>query len=252
MPLSSNSIIHFTSSFTKLNSILANNFNIRYCREVIHTEDNYLDIIVPMVSFCDIPFSQILSHINNYGNYGIGLKKSWAEKNGLNPVLYLDQNSSLSNHFIELLTTIKGGPEKISISKLSKEKKLAFDCFRYLKNYQSDLKRVGKKTIKNYRFSDEREWRYVLNPSLEYPIFANMKEIDEQKIKEHKENYSKKIENEKLTFTPDDINYVIIKKESERNSIINKIEKTKSKFSMEQVKRLTSRIISVEQLTTDF
>lgn len=251
MGLSSNSIIHFTKSLSSLNGILSENFKIKYCRETIHTQNDYYDLLIPMVSFCDIPFSQILNHKNNYGSYGIGLKKKWAEKNGLNPVLYIDQNSKLANNFLEQLKT-KITSENKKISDFTKEQKYIFDVFRYLKNYQGDLKRIGKKTIENYRFSDEREWRFVLDLESEYPMFGNMKKINPTEIPNFKELYNSNIITERLTFEPEDINYIIIKNETERDVVIRNLEKVKGKYPHEQVKRLTSRIISAQQIETDF
>ena len=63
---------------------------------------------------------------------------------------------------------------------------------------------------------------------------------------------NKKIETERLTFTPEDINYIIIKNELERDKIIDTLTKVNGKYPHEDVKRLTSRIISAEQLRTDF
>lgn len=254
MGLSSNTIIHFTKNLTNLNGILTNQFKVRYCRETIVCKSKTYDLLIPIVSFCDIPFSQITNHITSYGNYGIGLKKTWAEKNGINPVLYLEKNSSLAdNIFSHLFNKLKEG--KQNITEFSEQEKYSLNFMRYLKNYQGDLERVGKKTIINYRFSDEREWRYVVDPSSNHPIFGVLKKLhleSPEKIKSSKKFYSDKLKNERLEFTPDDINYIIIAKESERNAVINTLEKVSGKFPHEQVKRLTSRIISVEQLKTDF
>ncbi|WP_051891120.1 abortive infection system antitoxin AbiGi family protein [Chryseobacterium sp. JM1] len=253
MALSSNSLIHFTNKLANLKGILKDNFKLRYCREIIRSDTKRYDFLVPMVSFCDIPFSQIEKHIQSYGNYGIGLKKSWAEKNGLNPVLYTDINSNLSKNFFDhLLIKIKNGDDDKKISKLTLEEKYVFDIFRYIKNYQGKLERSGKKIIENYRFSDEREWRYVLNLESEALMFANLKKVIHEDVSIFKQLVNDEIENERLNFEPEDINYIIIKNESERNDIIRTLENIKGKYPMEQVKRLTSRIISTEQIKSDF
>jgi hypothetical protein len=100
MGLSSNTLIHFTKSIKALSGILTEHFKIKYCQEIVYSISDNSKLIVPMVSFCDIPFSQIINHIDSYGYYGIGLKKEWAEKNGLNPVLYIEKNSLLSDNII--------------------------------------------------------------------------------------------------------------------------------------------------------
>lgn len=252
MGLSSNSLIHFTNNLTSLVGILKDNFKIKYCYEKIEGQ-NGLYLLIPMVSFCDIPFSQIIEHSNKYGSYGIGLRKNWAEKNGLNPVLYIEKNSTLGMNFFDKLKEMnRGGVTKIS--ELSEDQKHIFDIFRYLKNYQGDLQRNGKKEIKDYRFSDEREWRYTLPLENEALMFGNVQKSKNNltKIKEIKEDLNSKISNVRLEFEPEDISYIIIKKEEERDKIIRTLETVKGKFPLEQVKRLTSRIISTEQIATDF
>lgn len=251
MGLSSNTIIHFTKNISNLKGVLTDGFKISYCRETINVKSKKYDLLIPMVSFCDIPFSQIISHIDSYGSYGIGLKKSWAEKKGLNPVLYLEKDSLLTENILENLykhLTVS----KTKITELDEDEKCRFDFIRYVKNYQGDLSRIGKKTIPNYRFSDEREWRYVIDPKLDYPLFGNLKNIAVDKISAAKKMQNKKIETERLTFTPEDINYIIIKNELERDKIIDTLTKVNGKYPHEDVKRLTSRIISAEQLRTDF
>ncbi len=82
MALSSNSLIHLTQKKEALIGILENNFKIKYCYEIINTSSGKINAAFPMVSFCDIPLSQIKEHINKYGSYGIGLKKNGRIKMG--------------------------------------------------------------------------------------------------------------------------------------------------------------------------
>lgn len=252
MSLSSNSLIHFTKSLKALKGILKDNFKISYCKETIWSLDKSKELLIPMVSFCDIPFSQIISHVKKYGSYGIGLKKSWAELNGLNPVLYVERNSSLSHNIVyNIFETVIEGKEKIE--ELEDKDKFNLDHLRYLKNYQADLIRCGKTIKKDYRFSDEREWRYVPDPLKDCQMFATLKKgIKDERVKNFKSILNSRAENERLLFTPEDINYIIIKKESDRDNIIKLLEEVNGKYPHNQVKRLTSRILSIEQLETDF
>lgn len=251
MSLSSNSVIHFTKNITNLKAIISNNFRVHYCRETIYSKSKKMDLLIPMVSFCDIPFSQIMKHIDSYGNYGIGLKKCWAERKGLNPVFYIEKNSALSDNIIHnLYNKIKEG--KLTIGDLDLQDKYNLDFLRYLKNYQGDLCRKGKTKISEYRFSDEREWRYVISPDSKYFAFLKLSEEHQEKIPSLKRVFNKLVVNESLKFEPEDISYIIIKNEKERDTIIKELEEANNRFPFEQVKRLTSRIITVEQIKTDF
>lgn len=252
MGLSSNSLIHFTKKISDLEGILTDNFKLNYCYEKIEGKSD-VNLLIPMVSFCDIPFSQVLKHIKSYGNYGIGLKKSWAKKNGLNPVLYIDKDSTLGQNFIFSLRSVAGKDIK-KTTEFTETQKKVYDIIRYLKNYEGDLIREGKKTIYNYRFSDEREWRYILPINNLSLMFGNISTIknDSSKIKEAKKTLNNKIESERLNFEPNDISYIIVQKESERDKIIKTLEHIKGRYPHNEVKRLTSRIISTEQINTDF
>jgi len=252
MGLSSNTLIHFTNNLSNLKGILQDDFRIRYCYEEIKSEIRTRKLLVPMVSFCDIPFSQILDHTKKYGKYGIGLSKKWAEKSGLNPVLYLEQKSNLSGNILQHLShLLKEFNNNKKLNEFTIEERRSYDFLRYLKNYQADLTRLGK-TIKGYRFSDEREWRFVPNPEEDHQIYVSLTNKNEATIKKWKKDFNERIENIRLNFEPNDINYIIIKSEKERDGIIKYIENVKGKFSLNDVRRLTSRIISAEQLRTDF
>ena len=57
----------------------------------------------------------------------------------------------------------------------------------------------------------------------------------------------------KLAFQPKDIKYIIVKHSSEILPMVEKIEKAKgNKYTWEDVKLLSTRIIPLEQVLSDF
>ena len=81
MGLSSNTLIHLTDKKESLIGILKEGFKVKYCNEQISMKDGPISAAFPMISFSDIPLSELHLHIESYGDYGIGLKKSWAKNN---------------------------------------------------------------------------------------------------------------------------------------------------------------------------
>lgn len=128
--------------------------------------------------------------------------------------------------------------------------------FSHIKNYESDLFRKDKEPILNYRFSDEREWRYI--PSFDDLYDAKNHQVllpgkSEFQTPEQKANYNDKIKHLKLTFEPNDIKYIIINNESEIREFIDFLRHVKGKtYTFDDVERLTTRIITTEQIFSDF
>ena len=252
MALSSNSIIHFTNTKDALRGILESNFNLKYCKESIETENSILDVLVPMVSFCDIPLSEVKDHITKYGSYGIGLTREWAEKNGLNPVLYLEKNSRLGTSLEKAYETFVIAPEG-ELDDLSESNKAMNDVFRYIKNYQADLIRGGN-AIKDYRFSDEREWRFVpcFNEDFPMALPAELLNSAEKADKEYISSAKNKLEELSLNFQPNDIKYIIIENDSEISEFLDLLRRAKgNKYSYNDIERLMTRILTTEQIVTD-
>ncbi|WP_396596913.1 abortive infection system antitoxin AbiGi family protein [Dokdonia sp. R86516] len=249
MGLSSNSLIHITKNKTSLKGILTGDFKIKYCLETMYSDSFEYVFGVPMVSFCDIPLSQVKNHIKSYGSYGIGLSRKWAIKNGLNPVLYIEKNSALAEHTFDVLYDNILDNKKVE--ELTEAELALADFFRYSKNYEGELIRSGKTINSEYRFSDEREWRYCPEKNV---LKKNPYIIDnDAEYRKNKARYNSSVSKIRLKFEPDDITYIIIKKESEISEFVRFLEDAKGKkFSMEQVRRLTTRIITTEQIKTDF
>lgn len=100
IPLSSTHLYHFTRTIEDLASILRNGFEYRVIQEDLPLTGFQGEVFsIPgivrhsyefsAVCFCDIPEYAIHDHSNQYGAYGIGLKKSWGMANGITPIRYI-------------------------------------------------------------------------------------------------------------------------------------------------------------------
>ena len=246
MGLSSNTIIHFTNTKERLEGILTNNFIVKYCKESIILNNKPLTFHVPMVSFCDIPLSEIKNHIKQYGEYGIGLTKEWAERNGLNPVLYVEKNSHLSKSYRNAYFNYIGKGK--AVKDLTNHEKCIVDILRYIKNYQGDVVR-STGILKNYRFSDEREWRYIPDYNHDFSMIAAADEIISE---DHKKALQEKLNGISLSFEPNDIKYIIIKNDLEISEFLNILRNDKGKnYSHHDIERLMTRILTTEQIVSD-
>jgi len=243
MGLSPSTLFHFTSK-SGLKGVLKDNFKLKYCLEKINHREKPVEIAIPMVSFCDIKISEIKEHIEKYGYYGIGLSKKWAFEKGLNPVIYLNSQSSFADGIISTMRKFYASPEIDRNDKMN-----SANLLRYSKIYEGDLNRKGK-IIKNYRFADEREWRFVPDPKPDFLAWLSKKQYN---TTEKKRTQNTKLSNERLYFNANQILYIIVKKEDEIKEIIRHIRDVKGKnYSMDEIDRLTTRILSCERIMNDF
>lgn len=246
MGLSSNSVVHFTKDKESLKGILAENFKIKYCREEIPREKKPLVLYVPMVSFCDIPLSQVKEHINAYGSYGIGLTREWAVRNRLNPVLYIQNGSFFAESYHAAIKYFYSEKiDDLTQERFRAEERL-LELFRYAKPYEGPLKRIGKATIPSYRFSDEREWRYAPPATEGINFIYGAKAFDRDVAAES-------VAHLRLNFEPSDIKYIIINDDSEISDFVRHLDDVKgANYSKRDVEIVTTRIITAEQIKTDF
>lgn len=245
MPLSANTLIHFTAQKETLKIILEHCFKVFYCKETVIIGGKRNSYRVPMVSFCDIPLSEVKEHIEKYGNYGIGMTKEWGTRKGLNPVLYVAQNSHLSNSYRHAFShyALKA---KEDVDEWSTEQRSIADILRYMKNYEAPLARAGK-TISNYRYSDEREWRFVPQHTETCEML-----VSDSYYKDNKDNVDKTLESHCLEFEPNDIKYIIINDDSEIGEFVDHLRRVKgNKYSLHDIERLTTRIFTTDQIKSD-
>jgi hypothetical protein len=242
-------LFHFTKK-RSLYKILDETFKVSYARERILGGNKIKMFAVPMVSFSDLRLSELKDNIGTYGKFGIGMTKTWAIRNGLNPVMYASKDSLFTENFMNAIEDIFRLVNKTNdtTGRYETAYNNTINTLRYIKNYQGDLIRPGKKTKPNFVFANEREWRYVPSITDELRSFLN---IDEIKTAQQKANWNKKVSHIRLSFQPDDIKYLIVEKDSDINPLIAHLRDAKGRFPYETVDRLASRILTFEQIKKD-
>ncbi|HDU8661982.1 TPA: hypothetical protein RG707_001769 [Serratia liquefaciens] len=261
-------LFHFTSEFETLLSILnSESFNISFAREFIRGLSSNRDFGIPMVSFCDIRLTQLNQHTDSYGHYGIGLTKEWADRNKLNPVIYMSKSSPVFDYYnnelrelakerLKLKSTLENlkesgkstkelNADKNSFIKIDKEYRNLVDPLRYMKNYQGTLRRRQAPEVSNYIFADEREWRFVpdIHDSKGKTVIASR---DNMQAHNGKEKYNEQYKDVKLNFLMSDIRYIIVRYESDVPRMID--------FLSEKIgdkNNLLTRILSTELIGND-
>jgi hypothetical protein len=257
MSVSTKGVFHYTNSLNNLLNILANGFYPSYCKETMSYGKREYTYAIPMVSFCDIPLSEINSHVFKYGSYAIGLTREWAQKNRLNPVVYIDQNSNLAFGIINILDFIF-----LDWHEWLKEKE--FDHFyehvykgginviTSSKNFEGKLLRNGVE--KEYTFYNEREWRYIpqihIDHVTDYPDIIWDEEIDEinkhYTSKPHFKHYGVEIK-------ANDIKYLIIPDKSFLPEFLFKLKNIKGLFEdNDQYNYLITNVVTLDRIKEDF
>ena len=260
--ISANTLFHFTREKNTLINILKTKFYPRLC-----LEENFIfskksmKMAYPMICFCDIPLSQINNHTNVYGRYAIGLKKEWAIKNGVTPILYTHKESLITKNLRINYTDVE---RALNLYPLDTEMpnlwgSLLYTSF-FIKPYRGKQDFSG--VTRNVIFYNEREWRYTLPrkifiEQLQRVIsrkftnaFLSENEFNDPNTKQ---SINKENEQYGLEFTPNDINYIIVEKEDEILDIMRVIRGVKSPhYNNDDVDLLATRIISMERISEDF
>lgn len=218
MGLSSNTFLHQTD-FDGLDGILkTKSFRLSYSKEDIYYDNiREATFAYPMICFSDIPLSQITAkHLESYGGYIIGMKREWIVKNKFNPVFYYNKSHNLiskpyislsENHAAVQRLSKKQDPIYAPIIKLLKKNRETFHyTLAHSKPYEGFLYLKKKKTLyTNYRFSDEREWRFI--PSID---ILKRKNIPIGLTTEDYETHKHLAHSIKVKFELQNINFIII------------------------------------------
>lgn len=249
MNISSNTLFHFTKDRKTLESTLINDFWPTLCMENNYVLNGRLSSwAIPMVCFCDIPLGNIEKHMNSYGDYAIGLNYNWAKKNGINPVWYLKYKSNPVNNLKNLFK----GQNFNSLIKndgSNKGNKFMYSLF-YTKKFSERVLKPAPEKNKMIRYYNEREWRFV--PRLFFKderLYLSKDEFNNIFIKDR---INKILKSNPLCFTPYDINYIIVRKDSELLEMKHRIESIKAEYSHRAREILVTKLLSAQRIKGDF
>jgi hypothetical protein len=240
----SESLFHFTSSFDTLKSILTNGLYPRYgLEDVTWFGIVSQQIAYPRICFCDIPLSKITDHKEFYGNYGIGLSKAWGIRKKINPVIYTYPNGTASDLVNELMKQFEPSSNiEHTIEEKPLKVRLLANLCPLIKPLSGNMY-VGDRLIEDKDFHQENEWRYVLLTPKIFTLEADYRKDRDQ--------LNKSIEQNSLEFTPADIKYIFVEKDSQIPTLIKFINQHLCKYSSDELLILNSRIISMETVMSD-
>ncbi|WP_138269566.1 abortive infection system antitoxin AbiGi family protein [Anaerofustis stercorihominis] len=253
---SANTLFNFMDDFIYLEEMIEEKcIYPRYSKE----DFSFLNIpnietfYIAMKCFCDIHLHMVSKHKEEFGDYAIGLTKEWGVRNGLQPIIYCNKNSS----YVKSI--------KISYDSFNRFK----DEFREDRNnskiindmaesFNQSLKLLkpmfGKsnKTKKEKFFTDEQEWRYI--PNIQNDL--HLKEVFSYNFFQEKdkfERYNKKLKEKKyaIKFEYNDVRYIIVESETHKNTLINSIVNIKDISDKEKYNLLT-KILVWDECKGDF
>jgi len=257
MGISTKGVFHYTKSLDNIIKILTDEFFPSYCKEnMIYGVKKY-SYAIPMISFCDIPLTDIQYHTDKYGSFAIGFTREWTVKNRLNPVVYIDKNSRLASGLEETLNFIfldwhEWLEDDDFDNFYNKAYKGAINVIHSSKNFEGRLTRDG---IENdYNFYEEREWRYIpqINDShvTEYPDIIWEDDFDDLgkrfPSKPHFKHYGIKIKAK-------DIKYLIIPDKKYLSELLIKLKNIKGLCDNDDdYNYLITNIMTLDKIKEDF
>lgn len=284
-PNVSSSLIHYTKKISNLKNILKNGFRYSYCKEeyskalinniinrgskgfvpnIVCSNEKISNIVlIPMISFCDIPLLRAKIHTTKYGEYAIGIDRDFARE--IYPSLTPVQYRSAERHTLALkeLSMMYANSPNLS--------KQVIDSLKLIIGTTKPF--TIKHKNKDVVCYEEREWRVIHSDNNTTTWGWNIN-IDD--VKKEKELYNQRLHSDSelsyLSFivakTPEEMFYVeqylpklithiLVKKDEEIPKIAEFILNEKNtifgyNLSKESRLMLISKLNSFERISKDY
>lgn len=224
----------------------------RYVTEIIDylCIDGINTITIPMICFCDIPFSKVANHTKTYGEYGIAFYKEKCLNKNVQPVTYINPSSNYFSDFSETLNTLVCS-EDILEDKWKFLADFMLTQLAYSKPIVGDM--MTKAGLKTLLFKDECEWRYIPKLPDDMELVLNPRNATTEGIKIYCDALAtKKCKNTWFRFLPDDICYLIVPNETDASNLIDFINKDLRNLDRKTKNKLISKIEITSKIVQDY
>jgi hypothetical protein len=242
----SETLFHFTKSLDTLQAILRFGYWPRYCLEDIEwlreepSDSGFVSF--PVVCFCDIPLSRVDEHVLFYGEYGLGMTKEWALRNGLSPIHYVPPSGPFTETF-KALGQLAAADFTADREALRKICLLAM----YMKPLTGSMTVSGSPVVKN--FYQESEWRFVAKSDDISFFLTSDEHANADKLRAANEKTRTQC---MLRFLPSDVRYLFVRSDSDIPALMNFIQVDLDHYPAADLKILMSRVASLESIGRDW
>lgn len=212
-------IIHVTKKFEYLESILStSSIRLSYCGEIFNVGTKRVSSAAhPMVCFSEYCISELPNKNVTYGEYGVAFTKEWAEKNSLNPVLYVEKTSQVAQGLSKLLEARQGKIKSMFFPFQLRMPVIQLKCFtKNVRGYNSHF------DVDDFDFKTENEWRYVPTKK---KIGGNLISQNYSTYDKNREEHNRKLLDYPLPFNIDDLQCVFVSNKEEKKLLENKFSK---------------------------
>lgn len=217
MGLSSNILWHQTNIDGFKNILKSKYLSCSYCLESFLDKQHKIGF--PMISLSDIPIADIEEYLDQYGGYSLGFSRDWVIKSGFNPVWYCEKSNQATRQHKRMLYDAVKNNQKNNNNNLEPILTLFFYYGAYMKEIEGPLTVKSKNLIyKNYRFYDEREYRYVpdYNDLLNKGVIPF---VDEEQYNNYKAKHGNARIDVTLPFSLNDLKIIIVKTDKQANKL---------------------------------
>lgn len=196
--------------------------------------DSLPQIACVQACFCDIPFSNIGKHLDNYGKCGIAFDKAlMLQKHRIQPIHYINPESHFAEDFrIAFNSSINLDDAANSNSDVNNLQNYLLSALMYMKPIVKVMPKPGSKPVyddgkvEGYVYQDECEWRYVpasdTLPEDTFLILPPM-QANEDFCRHYNTDILEKTESTWMKFEWEDIRYLIVSDEGQREDLIEAI-----------------------------